>query len=242
MEGDAGASRLNPTGPEREDPAADGAPDTEDAQATEEQVVPEASEPAETVADDDAVVESADGAAETAEVPAGTVPSEPSRIGRNWLIAIAAVLLVLAAGVGTAGYFALRAGDEGTDLTAAETAAVAAAKDCVAATQAPDTASMAASQQKMVDCATGDYAVQAQLYSSVMVEAYQAADIKVKVTDMRAAVERHNDDGSLNVLVAFRMEVTNTAVANQETGMRLRVKMAPVDGSYRIAKLDQVAS
>ena len=85
-----------------------------------------------------------------------------------------------------------------------------AAKDCVAATQAPDTAAMAASQPKIIECATGDFGVQANLYSGMLVDAYQAANVKVQVSDMRAAVERHNDDGSVDVLVAVRVKVTNS--------------------------------
>ena len=59
---------------------------------------------------------------------------------------------------------------------------------------------------------------------------------------MRAAVERHNDDGSVDVLVAVRVKVTNSEAADQEQGYRLRVQMAPDDGTYKIAKLDQVTS
>ena len=116
------------------------------------------------------------------------------------------------------------------------------AKDCVAATQAPDTAAMTASQSKIIECSTGDFGVQANLYSGVLVEAYQAANVQVQVSDMRAAVERHNDDGSVDVLVAVRTKVTNSEAADQEQGYRLRVTMAPDDGTYKIAKLDQVTS
>ena len=59
---------------------------------------------------------------------------------------------------------------------------------------------------------------------------------------MRAAVERHNDDGSVDVLVAVRVKVTNSEAADQEQGYRLRVQMAPDDGTYKIARLDQVSS
>ena len=64
----------------------------------------------------------------------------------------------------------------------------------------------------------------------MLVEAYQAANVKVQVSDMRAAVERHNDDGSVDVLVAVRVKVTNSEAADQEQGYRLRVTMAPDDG------------
>ena len=121
-----------------------------------------------------------------------------------------------------------------------DAAAMAAAKDCVAATQAPDIAAMAASQQKIIDCATGDFRTQAVFYSSLFVEAYQAANAHVQVSDMRAAVERNNHDGSVDVLVALRVKVSNSEAQNKEAGYRLRVKMAPDEGQYRIAKLDQV--
>ena len=71
------------------------------------------------------------------------------------------------------------------------------------------------------------------LYSGVLVEAYQAANVKVQVSDMRAAVERHNDDGSVDVLVAVRVKVTNSEAADQEQGYRLRVTMAPDDGNVQ---------
>jgi Mce-associated membrane protein len=59
---------------------------------------------------------------------------------------------------------------------------------------------------------------------------------------MRAAVERHNDDGSIEVLVAVRVKVTNSEAADQEQGYRLRVQMAQDAGKYKIARLDQVGS
>ena len=123
----------------------------------------------------------------------------------------------------------------------AETVALAAAKDCVTATQAPDATAMAASQQKIIECATGDFGAQASLYSGLLVDAYQAAKVQVQVSNMRAAVERHNDDGSMDILVAVRVKVSNTEAQDQEQGYRLRVKMMPEDGTYKIANLDQVS-
>ena len=107
------------------------------------------------------------------------------------------------------------------------------AKDCVTATQAPDIAAMTASQTKIIECSTGDFAVQANLYSSMLVEAYQAANVAVQVSDMRGAVEKHNDDGSVDVLVAVRVKVTNSQAADQEQGYRLRVNMAPATAPTR---------
>ncbi|WP_353612114.1 hypothetical protein [Mycobacterium sp. IS-3022] len=59
---------------------------------------------------------------------------------------------------------------------------------------------------------------------------------------MRAVVEKHNDDGSMDLLVAMRVTVTNSQAADQEQGYRLRVQMVPVDGTYMVASLDQVGS
>jgi Mce-associated membrane protein len=155
---------------------------------------------------------------------------------------ICAALLVLAAGAATGGYLALRSHHDSEAIGRADAAALLAAKDCVAATNAPDTTAMAAAQSKILECSTGDFGAQAALYSSVLVDAYQAANVKVAVSDMRAAVERHNADGSVDILVAVRVKVTNSAAADQEVGYRLRVKMASDDGKYRIARLDQVTS
>src|SRR5215218_8341223 len=104
MEGDAGASQLNPT----------------DADGSSEQVAAEAA---------DATVTEAlpDPASETAIASA----QRRSRLGRGWLIGICAVLLVLTTGVATAGYFALRAHDDSQDTAHVEAAALQAAKNCV---------------------------------------------------------------------------------------------------------------
>jgi Mce-associated membrane protein len=218
MEGDAGTSQLNPTDAD-ETPDESLAVSTED--QTEQATEPETPEPA-----DEAV---GDG-------------RRPSRLGIGWVAGICAALLVLAAGAGVGGYFALLSHHDSEAIARADAAALQAAKDCVAATQAPDTAAMIASQSKIIECSTGAFGVQAPLYSSVLVEAYQAANVQVQVSDMRAAVERHNDDGSVDILVALRTKVTNSQAADQEQGYRLRVQMAPADGTYKIADMKQVAS
>jgi Mce-associated membrane protein len=216
MEGDAGTSRLNPTD-------ADETPDESLAVSTQDQAeepVELAEEPAEDAADG----------------------RRPSRLGIGWAAGICALLVLLTAGAGVGGYFALRSHHDSEAIARNDAAALEAAKECVSATQAPDTAAMIASQSKIIECATGDFGVQATLYSGVIAEAYQAANVKVAVSDMRAAVERHNGDGSVDILVAVRVKVTNSAAADQEVGYRLRVKMASEDGKYKIARLDQVTS
>src|SRR5689334_22899329 len=114
MEGDAGTRQLNPTD-------ADETPDESLAVSTEDQTEQatelQGSEPA------------VDG-------------SRPSRLGVGWVGGIVAGLLVLAAGAGVGGYFALRSHHDSEAIARTDTAALQAAKDCVAATQAPDTAAM----------------------------------------------------------------------------------------------------
>ncbi|ABL03662.1 conserved Mce associated membrane protein [Mycobacterium ulcerans Agy99] len=169
------------------------------------------------------------------------VERRPSRLGRGWLVGISAVLLLAAGGIGAGGYLALRSHQESQVIARNDAAALEAAKDCVAATQAPDTSAMAASEQKIIDCGTDQYRSQAVLYSSMLVQAYQAANVHVQLTEMRAAVERNNPDGSVDVLVALRVKMSNDQDQNQETGYRLRVRMTPTEGQYKISKLDQVA-
>ncbi|OBF44393.1 hypothetical protein A5719_08025 [Mycolicibacterium peregrinum] len=213
MEGDAGASQLNLA-------------DQQDPHTTEPQA--------------EAVTEITDSiSAADAEAAA----ARPSRLGRGWVAAILAGLLVLAAAVGVGGYLALRAHQDSERIASDEAEALLAAKDCVTATQAPNTQAMIEAQTKIIECATGDFGAQAGLYSGMLLEAYQAANVQVKVSDLRAAVEKHNDDGSMDLLVAVRVLVTNSEKSDEEQGYRLRVKMARAeDGNYKVARLDQVTS
>ncbi len=220
MEGDAGSGRLTPN------------PDTGDDEAERT----EAEELTYTDTGDDEVSESVGSDSAVAAHP------RASRLAsRGWLVAVSAVLLIAAAGVATGGYFALRSHQSSVATARAEQAAVAAAVDCVTATQAPDASAMEASQRKIIECATGGFGAQATLYSGLLVDAYQAAKVQVQVSNMRAAVERHNDDGSMDVLVALRVKVSNTEAQGQEQGYRLRVKMMPDNGTYKIADLAQVS-
>ena len=121
-----------------------------------------------------------------------------------------------------------------------EVVAVDTAKDCIAATQAPDLKAMTESQRKIIDCTTENYAPQANLYSSVLTEAYQTVKAKVKITDIRAAAEKHNPDGTIDVLVATRVQMSNVQDKDQELSYRLRVRMAPADGTYKIDNIEPV--
>jgi len=219
MEGDAGAGRLNPTEATAEDSSeSEGGADLIGTEAT---------------AEDSSECEGGAG-----DRGAG-VQRGPSRLSRGWLVGIAAALVLSAAAIGVGGYFALRFHHESQAVARNDAAALSAAVDCVSATQAPDTNAMAASEQKIIDCGTGAFRSQAALYTGMLVQAYQAANVHVQVSDVRAAVERNNNDGSVDVLVAMRVKVSSEKTQN-ETGYRLRAKMAFAEGRYRISKLDQV--
>jgi len=216
MEGDAGTSQLNPTD-------ADAAPDDADAKP-----------------DEVSLAVSEEGQPETAPEPVND--RRPARLGIGWMVSICAVLVLLAAGLGAGGYLALRSHADSEAIARDEAAALQAAKDCVTATQAPDTAAMLEAQSKIIECSTGEFGVQAPLYASVIADAYQASNAKVAVSDMRAAVEQYNADGSVLLMMAMRVKITNSQAADQEVGYRLRVRMEQADGKYKIARLDQVSS
>lgn len=240
MEGDAGTGRLNPTDDDIEatgsaaDTAAEGSEDLKDSNS-EDSKDKDADTAEQTVDPVDAAPQ---------ESPAGPDTAQPShgRLGGGWVAAIAVVLIALAAGLGAVGYLLQQWNARSDQIARDDAVALQAAKDCVIATQAPDTASMGAAQARIVDCSTGDFGAQAVFYSSMMVEAYQAAKVQVEVSDLRAAVERHHDDGSVDVLVAVRTKVTNSETADQEQGYRLRVTMQRADGTYKIANLVQVTT
>jgi flagellar basal body-associated protein FliL len=277
MEGDAGASRLNPPPMskmrrlrrrepkvrEESDATADEintegtAEDSSESEVGTEQLSPEGT--AEDSSESEVGTEqlSPEGTAEdSSESEVGTEqissdsqdeaePSEtavepgPSRLRGRWLVGIAAALLLIAGAVGTGGYFALRYHQESQAMARNNAAALKAAMDCVAATQAPDSSAMVASEQKIIDCATGAFRSQALLYTSMIVQAYQASNVHVQVSDVRGAVERNDNDGNVYVLVAMRIKVSSDQTQN-EVGYRMRATMAHAEGQYKISKLEQV--
>jgi Mce-associated membrane protein len=235
MEGDAGASRLTPNDADEQAPLE---PDAVADDSAAEETAQDSLE-----SDDAAEHEISESDAEDlAEVTGDEDDSGvASRLGRGWFIGIAAGLAVLAGGLGFGGAWTLIQHRDSQATAHRDAAAVEAAKDCVGATQAPDIAAMAASAQKIVECGAGAFRSQAILYSGLLVDAYQAANAHVQVTDLRAAVERNNPDGSVEILVPLRVKVSNAETQNQEAGYRLRVTMVNEEGKYRISKLDQVA-
>jgi len=233
------ADETSPASEESREVAPDSADGTDETSPVSEES-PESEDQADETgpASEESVEESQESEGE-ADASAAGVERGPSRLGRRWLAGIAAALVLFAGGLGAGGYFALRYHHESQVIARNDAAALKAAVDCVAATQAPDTNAMAASEQKIIDCGTDAFRSQALIYTNMIVQAYQAANIHVQVSDVRAAVERNNNDGSIDVLVAMRVKVASDQ-SQKETGYRLRVKMAFTEGQYRISKLDQV--
>jgi Mce-associated membrane protein len=199
---------------------------------------------ADTAETDDPKVE--DTAAETETTPPAQADvadagSHPSRLGRRHLLGICALLVVFAAGLATAGYLGLRDHAASQAMERDNAQAIAAAKHCVLATQAPDGADIALAQQTILDCSAGEFRTQATYFAEIFVQAYRAAKVHVELTEMGAAVERNNPDGSVDVLVAFRVKIDNVETQGKEVGYRLRAQMVREDGQYRIGRLDQVA-
>jgi Mce-associated membrane protein len=197
---------------------------------------------------------SAEGAADAVVDPEGDVPAEPtgseavdaisapSRLGRRQQLGICVLLLLAAAGLVAAGFMGLREHAAGQQLARDNAEALEAAKTCVLATQVPDPGDVALSQQKMLNCAAGEFRTQATLFAQILPPAYQAAKVHVELTEMGAAIERNNPDGTVDVLVAFRVKADNIEAKGREVGYRLRAQMVREDGQYRISKLDQVAT
>ena len=178
--------------------------------------------------------------ADAAQAAVAGAERAASRLSARWLGAIAVALVVLAGGTGVSGYLVLRAHRDAQAIARANAAAVEAAKGCVAATQPTDAAALPASQQKLSECSTRAFGAQIAWYGAVLAEAYQAVNVRVQVPDMQGAVERDNDDASIVVLLAFRTKVSQVGMAERENGYRLRVKMVPEDGQFKVAELDQV--
>ncbi|MFZ0905935.1 MAG: Mce protein, partial [Mycobacterium sp.] len=101
MEGDAGASRLNPNETDDSSSSEVGTDQTSTETTTEDLNHDiEAEDSSESEVDTEASTEDATDSANDGR--------SASRLGRGWLVGIAAALVVLAGGLGAGGYLALR--------------------------------------------------------------------------------------------------------------------------------------
>ena len=150
------------------------------------------------------------------------------------------LLLTLAGLIGAGGLLSVRDHRAGLHIEAEDAGAVAAAKDCVVATQVPASPDLVAAEQKILDCSTGEFRTQALGQSGVFLRMYEAAKVHVSLDEVRAAVESHNADGTVDVLVAFRVNVDDLQSRGRKVSSRLRAQMQFDEGAYRIARLDPV--
>lgn len=158
-----------------------------------------------------------------------------SRLGRGALIGTAAALAVAAGAVGAGGYLALHAHRDSEAMARANVAALNDAKECITAINAPDAEAMYANLPKVIECTTEDLGGQIPMFG-VAAEAYATYGIHTELLELRAAVERNNEDGSIDILAALRQQTSTTG----EQSQRLRLTVRYVDGQYKIAKIDRV--
>ncbi len=177
---------------------------------------------------------------DTTESGARTEPPASRLASGRWPIVLCIAIGVASLALTAVGVLALLGGRATAAATRGEDVAVAAAKECIAATQAPDVKVMAESQRKIVDCATENFAAQANLYGGLLVEAYETVQAQVKISQIRAAAEKHNPDGSIAVLVATRVAMSNVEQQGQEISYRLRVKMVPDGDTYKVDSIEPV--
>ena len=177
---------------------------------------------------------------ETVEPESGFSAPTSRLATSRWLNGVCAAIVIAALLLTAAGVLALFGHRTTADAINGEALAVSAAKDCIAATQAPDVKVMAESRRKILGCVTDNYAPQANLYSGLLIDAHEAAKAQVKISDIRAAPEKHNPDGSIDVLVATRVLMSNVDQQNQELSYRLRVRMQKVGDTYKIDSIEPV--
>src|ERR1700761_7618845 len=125
MEGHVGTRQLNPTD-------AEDAPDESVVTSDPEQISQEPEDSPPEVA--------AEG------LPEDVVDRRPPRLGRGWVAGICAGLVLLTVAAGAGGILLIKDNRRSEAIARDNAAALQAAKDCVAATQAPDTAAMSQAQ------------------------------------------------------------------------------------------------
>src|SRR6476620_7470921 len=145
MEGDAGTRQLNPT--DAQDTPDDSVAVTEPEQTDQEHPDSPATEVDEQSDDD----------------------RRARRLGRGWLAGICAALVALTAAAVVGGVLLIRDNRGIEEVNRNDAAALQAAKDCVTALQAPDTAAMSAAQVKIMECSTGAFGAQAGTFGGILV-------------------------------------------------------------------------
>lgn len=163
-----------------------------------------------------------------------------SRLSRRRQRTIAVLLTVVTAAIAVLSHLALREHWRSQKGTEVQAAAIAAVKACLAATQPSDAAAIPAIQRMLDECSTGDFKTHMAVYGAVLSEAYHAENVHVQPPEIDAAVEHINDDGSIIALAAFRTNISQAGMPDRYNSYRIRVLMMPDNGTFKIAKLEQV--
>src|SRR5262249_54097907 len=111
--------------------------------------------------------ERADGVEELDHEAEGVDRRAP-RLGRGWLVGICAGLIALTVAAVVGGILLIRDNRSIEAINRDDAAALQAARDCVTALQAPDTAAMSAAQMKIMECSTGAFGAQASTFGSIL--------------------------------------------------------------------------
>ena len=125
---------------------------------------------------------------------------------------------------------------------AANVAAIAVAKDCVAATQPPDLAGLPAAQQELERRAHRDFGNQTAWYGEVLGGGVSGG--RTSACECPRFTQRWNattKTARSSRWWSFRATVSQTGMADRENSYRMRVRMVLDNGQFKVAQLDQVA-
>jgi Mce-associated membrane protein len=122
-----------------------------------------------------------------------------------------------------------------------DNAIIESAKRNVSDLIAPTYQDAAGSAQRILDNATGDWESQFTPNADAFAQALIQAKVESTADVSDVAIERHNDDGTTDLLVAATSQVRNTAAAEPSTRTwRLRLTVTDVNGQYKLSKVEQI--
>ncbi|RZL79521.1 MAG: hypothetical protein EOP32_19220 [Rhodococcus sp. (in: high G+C Gram-positive bacteria)] len=179
-----------------------------------------------------------DGSADIEESSVGTVGRSPR--SRALVVTASAMAVLILACVAISAILIQRHSSAVADRER-EAAIIESVREDVTALIAPTFQDAHGSAQKILDGATGDWASQFEPNMDAFAQALTEAQVQSSADISEIGIERHNDDGTTDVLVAATSKVTNSSAQQESTrAWRLRVNVALVDGEYKLAKVDPV--
>lgn len=169
--------------------------------------------------------------------------ANPPRRGRNLLIGIVAVVVVVTVGlIGLNGYLAVGHRDALADSDE-QLGYLQAARQGVVNVLTVNHNTADGDVQRILDDATGAWRDEFTPQSGPFRDVVRKAQVVTTGEITEAGLERVNDDGSAQVLVAAHSKVSNAGGAKDEPRtFRVRVTVAPEGDRLKIAKLEYIAS